>query len=114
MILALRRNEPVVCVNCGRRVARHSRRQIYCSPRCKERGRGRVRKAFMGVDTGAPTIPPKNTNLTNGLQATKSRSSLINNAIQTEFFGGGKWVRVISPDDVAVDVTRLWPIRSRS
>jgi hypothetical protein len=108
MILVLHRDEPVACVNCGRRVARRSRRQIYCSPRCKERSRERVRKGFMGVDTGAPTNPSKNTNLANGLQPQESRSRLINNAIHTEFFGGGKWERVMSPDGVAVDVTRLW------
>jgi hypothetical protein len=61
----------------------------------------------MGVDTGVPTIPNKNTSKINGLQASESRSRLINNAIHTEFFGGGKWERVVSPDGVVTDVTRL-------
>jgi hypothetical protein len=107
-ILALHRNEPVICVVCERRVQRRSRRQIFCSPRCKETGRGRVRKAFMGADTGVPTYPPKNMNDINALETPESRSRLINNAVQIEFFGGGHWQRVVSPDGVVTDVTRLW------
>jgi hypothetical protein len=36
------------------------------------------------------------------------RASLIRNAIQTEFFGGGKWRELVSPDGVRCHVTRLW------
>jgi hypothetical protein len=45
-------------------------------------------------------------------EAPKSRSRLINNAIQTEFFGGGHWQRVVSTDGVVTDVTRLWPMKA--
>jgi hypothetical protein len=56
--------------------------------------------------------PPKKTNAANEMQGEKSRSRLIKNAIQTEFFGGGRWERVVSPDGVVTDVTRLRPMRS--
>jgi hypothetical protein len=36
------------------------------------------------------------------------RATLIRNAMQAEFFGGGKWREVISPDSVRCCVTRLW------
>ncbi len=36
------------------------------------------------------------------------RSNLIRNAKQTEFFGGGEWRTVVSPDGVLCHVTRLW------
>ncbi len=36
------------------------------------------------------------------------RSVLIRNAKQTEFYGGGQWREVISPDGVRTFVTRLW------
>jgi hypothetical protein len=36
------------------------------------------------------------------------RSDLIRNAQQTEFYGGGQWREVVSPDGVRCFVTRLW------
>lgn len=36
------------------------------------------------------------------------RSDLIRNAQQAEFFGGGQWREVTSPDGVRCCVTRLW------
>jgi hypothetical protein len=36
------------------------------------------------------------------------RSDLIRNAQRAEFFGGGQWREVISPDGVRCFVTRLW------
>jgi hypothetical protein len=36
------------------------------------------------------------------------RSKFIRNAKQTEFFGGGQWREVTSPDGVTCCVTRLW------
>jgi hypothetical protein len=111
---ALHRNVPVVCASCGRAVKRMSRQQRYCSDRCKEKGRGRVRKRFVGCTTKMPTNPPKRTNVSNELQASESRSRLINNAVQIEFFGGGHWQQVVSPDGVVTYVTRLWPMNSAS
>jgi hypothetical protein len=108
-ILALHRDQDVVCASCGRTVTRKSRQQRYCSIRCKEKRRGRVRKAFLGVDTRATANPPKKAHVSNELQAPESQSRLINNAAQIEFFGGGHWQQVVSPDGIATHVTRLWP-----
>jgi hypothetical protein len=36
------------------------------------------------------------------------RSDLIRNAQQAEFFGGGQWREVVSPDGVRCFVTHLW------
>src|SRR5262249_19505168 len=76
MTHALRRDAPVICASCGRQVQRQSRQQRFCSARCKEKGRTRVRRAFLGTDTGAPTNPPKNRHQFNGLQGKKTRSRL--------------------------------------
>src|SRR5258707_14407261 len=44
---ASRRDAPVVCERCGRKVERKSRQQRFCSGRCQEKARTRVRKAFL-------------------------------------------------------------------
>jgi hypothetical protein len=49
-ISAARRDEPVTCAACGRKVQRRMRGQRYCSARCRENDRGRVRKAFLVQD----------------------------------------------------------------
>lgn len=36
------------------------------------------------------------------------RATLIRNAVQTEFFGGGQWREFVSTDGVPCYVTRLW------
>ena len=57
-ILALHRDQDVVCASCGRTVTRKSRQQRYCSIRCKEKRRGRVRKAFLGGRYQSAREPP--------------------------------------------------------
>ena len=47
-VQASRRDAPVICANCGRKVLRRLRGQRLCSARCRDRGRGRSRKAFLG------------------------------------------------------------------
>ena len=37
-----------------------------------------------------------------------ARSNLTRNAMHTEFFGGGRWREVVSPDGIVCYVTRLW------
>src|SRR5690242_14972720 len=51
---------PTVCPSCGKDFKRTTRKQVYCSARCKEKDRGqkRTRKAGLGGDTGAPAIVP--------------------------------------------------------
>jgi hypothetical protein len=45
LVQASRRDAPVICANCGRKVLRRMRGQRFCSARCRDRGRGRSRKA---------------------------------------------------------------------
>ena len=74
-VLATRRDEPVTCAACGRRVQRRMRGQRYCSARCREKNRGRVRKAFLGHDTRAPTTPIKKYSSINGLEDVQTGAS---------------------------------------
>jgi hypothetical protein len=109
MSLALHRGAPVICANCGKQTARRARQQKYCSDRCRnQNARQCVKIAGTGRDSQTDTNPPKKDKDISALPEAKSRSTLVNNAIQTEFFGGGRWREVISPDGVRCYVTRLW------
>jgi hypothetical protein len=90
---AMNKFEAVRCNACGRTVRRKARQQKYCSDRCREYGRGRSRKAFVGGDTGAPTNPPKILSQINVLQGAKSGSSIPLNVL-----GGYRW-----PNAIAID-----------
>src|SRR5438477_11732870 len=54
-----RKDAPVTCAACGRRVARKARQQRYCSDRCRnyQKGQRRVRKSFLSTDTRASPNP---------------------------------------------------------
>jgi len=110
---ASRRDQPVVCATCGRKVARRMRGQHYCSARCRDRGRGRSRKAFLGKDTRAPATPVKNTHDLKVLGTVKKRSSnapvSLARVIQIECFDPHHWEQVTSPDGVTVQVAQLRP-----
>jgi hypothetical protein len=58
--LAARRDAPVLCRVCGRRVERAARQQLYCSRACRERGKERVRKASLGDIPERHRTPQKN------------------------------------------------------
>jgi hypothetical protein len=64
---AIRRDAPVMCPICGRSVQRLMRGQRFCSSRCRDRGRKRCRKVFLGTNTGAPATPHKSESKNNGL-----------------------------------------------
>ena len=112
--LATRRDQLVVCANCGRGVARKSRHQIFCSARCRQHAAycENVRRgAFAGgvsTDTALPTKPPKKPNGFNGLQRAKSGSTgrICGPAgvIEQEVFARWNWRAVTSADGVAVEV----------
>ena len=108
---ATHRDQPVVCVSCGRKVARRMRGQRYCSAQCRDRGRGRSRKALFNLDTGVPATPLKKHSKVKGLASTKSgpRAGICAPArvIQTECYAGCVWQRVTSRDGVVVQVTKL-------
>src|SRR5215831_20282859 len=82
------RFEVVNCQACGRRVARKSRQQRYCSNRCRdyEKGQRRVRKSFLSTDTRASPNPLFLSNKNNELRGAKSGSSIPLNVL-----GGYRW-----------------------
>jgi len=86
--LVTNRFEVVNCQACGRRVARKSRQQRYCSDRCRdyEKGQRRVRKSFLSTDTRASPNPLFLSKKNNALQRAKSGSSIPLNVL-----GGHRW-----------------------
>jgi endogenous inhibitor of DNA gyrase (YacG/DUF329 family) len=109
--LAPRRDSLVTCVTCGRKVERQMRKQEYCSPRCRDLGRGRCRKKFVGQDTGAPATPTQRPRVFNDLDWVKRQSSsriiASSRVIQIECFAGRLWQDVVSPHGVKTKVTRF-------
>jgi len=80
---ASRRDAPVVCERCGRKVERKSRQQRFCSGRCQEKARTRVRKAFLARATGAPGSPLKR-------QQTQRAATGKNGVEHLHFRAGGR------------------------
>ena len=107
---ATNKHETFACGACGRRVARKSRQQRYCSDRCRDfaRRENNARTAFknpvVGQDTGKPTNPLKKTSDFNGLHGAKSGSSPRihgpRRVVECELFAGLDWTAVVSPDGV--------------
>jgi hypothetical protein len=112
--LASRRDQAVVCESCGAKVERRMRGQRFCSSRCRDRARGRSRKAFLGKDTRVPATLVKFRKKSNNLQAindgsSPAKSALLARAIQVECFDPHQWVEKVSPDGVKVWVAQLRP-----
>ena len=109
--LASRRDSLVTCESCGRRVERQMRGQKYCSARCRDLGRGRCRKKFLGQDTGAPTTPTRKARVFNELDWAQKQSSggIVGPqaVIETECFAPYQWRDEISPGGVPIKVTRF-------
>jgi endogenous inhibitor of DNA gyrase (YacG/DUF329 family) len=98
------RFEVVNCQACGRRVARKSRQQRFCSDRCRdyEKGQRRVRKSFLSTDTRASPNSHFLSNKNNELRGAKSGSSIPLNVL-----GGYRWSNAIPVDrDVLRKVVR--------
>jgi hypothetical protein len=96
-----RRDAPVICSACGRKVARKSRQQRYCSDRCRvysqrENARSQInartaiKNPVVGHDSGSVTNPPKKLCENNGLQRAKSGSSIPLNVL-----GGYRWPNAV-------------------
>jgi hypothetical protein len=104
------RRDKVACARCGREVARRARQQRFCSTRCKEKARTRVRKAFLGRRTGAPANPSKKDREFKVLQRAKTLSShrILGPAhvLNAEVFGR-VWQYMVSNGGVAIEVSRL-------
>jgi hypothetical protein len=85
-----RPGELLSCPICERKFKRHARQQRYCSARCRDRGRNRSRKAFLGADTRAPAHPDKSASEINAVGRRKVRSNLFANA-PLNILGGYCW-----------------------
>jgi len=96
--------ETFACGACGRRVARKSRQQRFCSDRCRNyahrnapsqiNGRTAIKNASEYVDSGAVTNPHFLSSKNNELRGPKSGASIPLNVL-----GGYRWLN-------AVDVER--------
>ena len=116
---APRRDAPVTCPVCGRRVRRKARQQTFCSRRCRQRANYANRIAqgrfntFATQDTALPTNPLENVHGVNALQAPKSWSSIAPErwraVVEVEVWGGHRWQAVVSSDGVTCEVTELRP-----
>jgi hypothetical protein len=75
---ASRRDAPVICPVCERRVDRRMRGQRYCSRRCRQKANYAAKVArgdFSTHTTSLPTPPEKNKNKLKVLQRAKTLSS---------------------------------------
>lgn len=111
------RTRNITCAVCQRAIVHMSgRRPQVCSTRCRNRknDRGRVRKAFLGGDTGAPAKRRKNNNESNALERAKTLSSRRifgpADVLAVEVFGR-TWKSTISSSGVPVEIGR-WRARA--
>ena len=96
---ATNKHKTFACGACGRRVARKSRQQRYCSDRCRDYARRENKartaiKNFVGYqDSGQPTNPLFLSNKNNELQRQKTGSSMPLNVL-----GGYRWPNAVGVD----------------
>jgi hypothetical protein len=108
------RRDRLACAGCDREIVRRAKQQRYCSARCRNRevGRRRVRKAYLGTDTGAPAHPPKKASKLKALRRAKTLSSTRilapAHVLAVEVFDRG-WQPAISSSGVAIETSRLRP-----
>jgi hypothetical protein len=110
-LLASRRDAPVNCERCGRQVERKSRQQRYCSGRCQEKARTRVRKAVLGRDTRAPGNLAKKHKQFKALQRAKTLSTnrilAPADVLATEVWGGREWRPATSSGGLPIEISRI-------
>ena len=93
------RFEAVTCQACGRRTARKSRQQKFCSDRCRDyarrenKARTAIKNAPEYPDGGAVTNPHFLSNKNNELRGAKSGSSIPLNVL-----GGYRWPNAVDVD----------------
>ena len=95
--------ETFACGACGRRVARKSRQQRFCSDRCRNyahrnapsqiNGRTAIKNASRYLDSGAVTNPHFLSSKNNELRGPKSGSSTPLNVL-----GGYRWPNAVDVD----------------
>ena len=112
---ASRRDAPVCCVSCGRKVTRRARQQRFCSDRCRDQARTRVRGPQRGRSSAPaiknrlrailPTNPPKNLNEIKGAQLAKIVAP--KDVIDVEVWDGREWRPATSSGGVPIEIGRL-------
>src|ERR1700751_108171 len=75
--------EAVKCQACGRITRRQARQQKFCSHRCRDYARAKIKpvQRLKMQDSGKPTNPRFLPNKNNGLQSGKSGSSIPLNVL---------------------------------
>jgi hypothetical protein len=106
------RKRVLACNSCGKKIVhRAGRRPRFCSIRCKEKARTRVRKASLGRDTGAPAKLQKKNKKFKALQRAKMLSSrrilAPADVLTVEVWGDRKWRPAISSGGVPIEIGRL-------
>src|SRR6516225_3254308 len=100
---ATNKHETFACGACGRRVARKSRQQRYCSDRCRDyvrrenKARTAIKNSVGYQDSGQPTNRPFLSNKNKELQRQKTGSSMPLNVL-----GGYRW-----PSSITVELDLL-------
>lgn len=89
------RDEPVECRECGKRIRRKGRTQIYCSRRCRQRAYLERRymamvSRFVTHHTARSTTPQKSSSKINRLHRRKSRLT-VSFSVPLNLLGGGSW-----------------------
>jgi len=105
-----------VCSNCGAPLnpKRGSRRQLYCSNRCRDEARRTRNFAVSGATRrGSPAIPRSvenrplvSTSCKNGFAGRTPSIIGPQIVIETEIIAGRIWRSVVSPDGVCCEVTQ--------
>jgi|SRR5215472_7429386 len=107
-----RRDEPVICASCGRQVARQARQQRFCSTRCRDAARTRIRApatTLAPVKNNERTAvfahgPPEKPNVINRAQI---RIRAPRHVLDVEMWGGRPWQDAVSGGGVAIQISRL-------
>jgi hypothetical protein len=112
--LSTRRDAPVICPVCERRVDRRMRGQRYCSRRCRQKANyaAKVARGDFSTQTIAlPTRPLKRANELRALQRVETQSSTRilapADVLAVEVWGGRKWRAAITSGGVPIEIGRL-------
>jgi len=114
-----RRDAPVTCIACGKRVRRKGRKQKYCSRRCRQRDYWNRRalakiSAVVTHDTGRSTTSQKSSSDVNELEWQKSQGSDFGKA-PLNLLGGGsrRWAGTVALNPALREKIRLAEIGDR-
>jgi hypothetical protein len=97
----------LACDSCGNQVERRARQQRFCSARCKEKARTRIRTGVSGKTRPAPNLPtdpPKTSIISRGLRAKITAPAHV---IEGELWDGREWRPSISSSGLPIEVGQL-------